>query len=54
MTKKIENKKWIFSDETISALAELAEAVKSIDDRLFRDGYIIKDGQLVKISDITL
>ncbi|MEK7066058.1 MAG: hypothetical protein AAB965_00630 [Patescibacteria group bacterium] len=54
MRKKIENKKWIFSDETMKGLAELAEAVKAIDDRLLRDGYVIKDGKLVKINDIPL
>ncbi len=38
MRKKIGNKKWIFSEETMKGLVELGEAVKSIEDRLFRDG----------------
>ena len=38
------NKLHIFSDETILSLVEFGEVLRSIHNRLIKEGYTIKDG----------
>lgn len=38
----------IFSEETMQSLRELGAVLQSIHNRLLAEGYIIKDGHLIK------
>jgi len=39
---------YTFSQETIDSLSDLAETLQRIHNRLIAEGYIIKDGQIIK------
>ncbi|TWI96824.1 hypothetical protein JN11_03937 [Mucilaginibacter frigoritolerans] len=44
----LDSEHYIFSEETMEALRELGAVLQGIHNRLLAEGYVMKDGQLMK------
>jgi len=44
----LDSEQYIFSEETMEGLRELGDVLQGIHNRLLAEGYVMKDGQLIK------